>query len=108
MVHFLKIKEKIQLFIILTISRYHIAVSDVLTSVQKTEESLKRLRKDRVTSVLNGINDDDKIRMQLVIDVDAYVEATRIILNDTTPEMTGLIDAVDSARQICRRNQPST
>lgn len=88
--------------------QYHIAVSDVLTSVQKTEESLKRLRKDRVTSVLNGINDDDKIRMQLVIDVDAYVEATRIILNDTTPEMTALIDAVDSARQICRRNQPST
>ena len=60
-------------------------MSDVLTSVQKTEESLKRLRKDRVTSVLNGINDDDKIRMQLVIDVDTYVEATRIILNDTTP-----------------------
>jgi len=83
-------------------------VSDVLTSVQKTEESLKRLRKDRVTSVLNGINDDDKIRMQLVIDVDTYVEATRIILNDTTPEMTALLNVVDSVRQVCRRNQPST
>lgn len=83
-------------------------MSDVLTSVQKTEESLKRLRKDRVTSVLNGINDDDKIRMQLVIDVDTYVEATRIILNDTTPEMTALLNVVDSVRQVCRRNQPST
>jgi len=74
-------------------------VSDVLTSVQKTEESLKRLRKDRVTSVLNGINDDDKIRMQLVIDVDAYVEATRAILHDFTPEMQALLDVVDSARR---------
>ena len=94
-------------FTILTISRYHVAVSDVLTSVQRTEETLKRLRKDRVTSGQNGINDDDKIRMQLVIDVDAYVEATRVLLNGTTPEITALLDVVDSARQICHRNQPA-
>ena len=82
-------------------------MSDVLTSVQRTEETLKRLRKDRVTSGQNGINDDDKIRMQLVIDVDAYVEATRVLLNGTTPEITALLDVVDSARQICHRNQPA-
>ncbi|XP_037949676.1 conserved oligomeric Golgi complex subunit 2-like [Teleopsis dalmanni] len=56
---------------------YYLAVSDVLTSVQKTEESLKRLRnlKSNIsqgagpTSVTNAMTDDDKIRLQLRVDV---------------------------------------
>ncbi|XP_047344343.1 conserved oligomeric Golgi complex subunit 2-like isoform X2 [Vespa velutina] len=59
---------------------YLTSVTDVLTSVQKTEESLRRLKKirDKSTGVLTsdaqGISDDEKIRIQLQIDVNAYSE----------------------------------
>lgn len=57
------------------------SVMDVLTSVQKTEESLRRLKKirDKSTGALSseaqGITDDEKIRIQLQVDVQAYVQA---------------------------------
>jgi len=60
-----------------------IAASDVLTSVQKKEESLKRLRKDRVASTSVGVSDDDKIRMQLIIDAVAFIAADKPILLET-------------------------
>lgn len=50
----------------------------MLTSVQKTEESLRRLKKirDKSTGILpsepQGISDDEKIRIQLKVDVDGY------------------------------------
>lgn len=53
-------------------------VTDVLTSVQRTEESLRRLKKirDKSTGILpsepQGISDDEKIRIQLKVDVDGY------------------------------------
>lgn len=56
--------------------RYFSAVNDVLTSVQKTEESLRRLKNLREKSTLNtsatdrqGLTDDDKIRLQLQVDI---------------------------------------
>lgn len=56
--------------------RYYSAVVDVLTSVQKTEESLRRLKNLREKSSLNtsasdrqGLSDDDKIRLQLQVDI---------------------------------------
>lgn len=56
--------------------RYYSAVVDVLTSVQKTEESLRRLKNLREKSTLNtsvndrqGLSDDDKIRLQLQVDI---------------------------------------
>lgn len=53
------------------------AVNDVLTSVQKTEESLRRLKNLREksgssnagNSSTSGMSDDDKIRLQLHVDV---------------------------------------
>ena len=81
-------------------------MSDVLTSVQKTEESLKRLRKDRTPTASTGINDDDKIRIQLVMDVDAYIAATRDILGQSLPEMQALMDVVEPVRGLCRRSPP--
>ncbi|XP_054725458.1 conserved oligomeric Golgi complex subunit 2 [Anastrepha obliqua] len=54
---------------------YYVAVMDVLTSVQKTEESLRRLRnlKSGTTAALTtgttAMSDDDKIRLQLHVDV---------------------------------------
>ena len=88
--------------------RYLVAVSDVLTSVQKTEESLKRLRKDRTTTTSTGISDDDKIRMQLVIDVDAFVEQSTCLLEHSPPEMKALRDVVEPARQVFRRSPPAS
>lgn len=66
------------MFPILYIFRYFTAVCDVLTSVQKTEESLRRLKKSRDRSSASGnINnerggDDDKIRLQLYLDANSY------------------------------------
>lgn len=59
-----------------SIQRYHETVSDVLSSVKKMEESLKRLKQARktVTSTSTGLNagvsDDNKIRLQLAMDVE--------------------------------------
>ena len=52
--------------------RYLVVTSDVLTSVKKMEESLRRLRTARGTSSAGGsqgMSDDDKIRLQLCLDV---------------------------------------
>lgn len=55
-------------------------MSDVLTSVQRTEESLRRLKNLRERSGTantgnassSGVSDDDKIRMQLYVDISAW------------------------------------
>ena len=81
-------------------------MSDVLTSVQKTEESLKRLRKDRNTSAsiaTVGMSDDDKIRIQLAIDVDSFVEEARSLASEPLLELQVLLDAVEHGRQACHR-----
>lgn len=56
--------------------KYCETVSDVLHSVRKMEESLKRLKQARKTTSTNpggssgGMSDDDKIRLQLALDVE--------------------------------------
>lgn len=56
--------------------RYFETVSDVLNSVKKMEESLKRLKQARRAAATNpvgpssGMSDDDKIRLQLALDVE--------------------------------------
>uniref|UniRef100_H2YCH6 Conserved oligomeric Golgi complex subunit 2 n=1 Tax=Ciona savignyi TaxID=51511 RepID=H2YCH6_CIOSA len=60
--------------------RFHQVVSEVLTSVRKMEESLIRLQKMRSggksssgnLASLAGLSDDDKIRLQLFIDVTSF------------------------------------
>lgn len=58
--------------------KYWETVSDILHSVRKMEESLKRLKQARKTTPTNpggsggGMSDDDKIRLQLALDV-AYL-----------------------------------
>jgi hypothetical protein len=62
-------------------------VDDVLTSVQKTEESLRRLKKirDRSATTLSnearGVGDDDKIRQQLLLDVYSFCEGVTMLLD---------------------------
>lgn len=58
---------------------------DVLTSVQKTEESLRRLKKIRDRSVVSGSTpdrggDDDKIRMQLYYDANYYCNKVMVFI----------------------------
>ncbi|XP_054432704.1 conserved oligomeric Golgi complex subunit 2 isoform X2 [Pteronotus mesoamericanus] len=57
--------------------KYYETVSDVLHSVKKMEESLKRLKQARKTNPTHpggsspgGMSDDDKIRLQLALDVE--------------------------------------
>ena len=48
---------------------YLSTTSDVLNSVKKMEESLKRLKKGKAATNTDGMTDDDKIRLQLYLDV---------------------------------------
>lgn len=60
--------------------RYYKYVEDVLTSVQKTEESLRRLKQIQLkqqNSDAGGVTDGDKIRLQLQVDVTAYGNLVR-------------------------------
>ncbi|XP_024894826.1 conserved oligomeric Golgi complex subunit 2 [Pteropus alecto] len=63
--------------------RYYETVSDVLQSVRKVEESLKRLKQARKTAPAHaggpggGMSDDDKIRLQLALDVEHLGEQIR-------------------------------
>ena len=65
---------------------YLASVTDVLTSVQKTEESLRRLKKIRdkstgsLASEIQGISDDEKIRIQLQVDVQSYANMVKFIM----------------------------
>ncbi|KAJ8865695.1 hypothetical protein PR048_033215 [Dryococelus australis] len=65
-------------------TQYYSSVDDVLTSVQKTEESLRRLKKarDRTSTPSStegkGLGDDDKIRLQLALDVSCYCEGEQL------------------------------
>nr|DBA26809.1 TPA: hypothetical protein GDO54_011019 [Pyxicephalus adspersus] len=57
--------------------KYYETVSDVLSSVKKMEESLKRLKQARKTafssnSTNGGVSDDNKIRLQLALDVEYF------------------------------------
>ncbi|XP_012215519.1 conserved oligomeric Golgi complex subunit 2 isoform X1 [Linepithema humile] len=84
---------------------YLLFVTDVLTSVQKTEESLRRLKKirDKSTGILpsepQGTSDDEKIRIQLKVDVDGYVNMIKEFNITTTDihHLQELIDAVEAA-----------
>lgn len=94
----------------LFLSRYSSAVEDVLVSVQKTEESLRRLKnlRDRSTTGApatdrpQGMSDDDKIRLQLQIDVIFW--STTIgkmgINNSDIDKLTELLCLVEDATKI--------
>lgn len=60
------------------IHRYYAQVKEVLVAVQLMEESLRRLKKvkgqNAVSDSSSGLTDDDKIRLQLQLDVDFFVQ----------------------------------
>lgn len=57
--------------------RYDVITDEVLTSVKRTEESLLKLKQSRRSSSLmadvpSGMSDDNKIRLQLALDIEQY------------------------------------
>lgn len=55
--------------------RYFEITSEVLTSVKRTEDSLMKLKKNRKSLVpvsSSGMSDDNKIRLQLALDIQEY------------------------------------
>lgn len=90
--------------------RYYSAVKDVLTSVQKTEESLRRLKNLREKSgatqqgsaTATGMSDDDKIRLQLHVDICAWCDEIEKfgIERIAIDQLTDLIQLVQQSTKI--------
>ncbi|XP_011505049.1 PREDICTED: conserved oligomeric Golgi complex subunit 2 [Ceratosolen solmsi marchali] len=103
------IKQTIHHWLVLTLTtltqQYMSLVIDVLTSVQKTEESLRRLKKIRdktagvLTSENQGISDDEKIHIQLFIDVTSYIQMIKEldVEEDNIENLKKLLEVVESA-----------
>lgn len=86
--------------------KYYETVSDVLSSVKKMEESLKRLKQARKTATSNpvgtngGMSDDNKIRLQLALDVEYFGEQIRKMGLETSSikSFSALTDLVLNAK----------
>lgn len=85
-------------------------MKDVLTSVQKTEESLRRLKNLREKSgtaqqgstSTTGMSDDDKIRLQLHVDICAWCDEIEKlgIERNAIDQLTDLIQLVEESTKI--------
>lgn len=75
---------------------------DVLVSVKKMEDSLKRLKRarDRTKLPEGSASDDDKIRIQLCLDVDHFGSKMEELgtQKEDVPSFTALLDMVQAAR----------
>lgn len=90
--------------------QYFTALCDVLTSVQKTEESLWRLKKSRDRSAAarntpnergsGGGGDDDKIRLQLYLDVKSYCQGVEElgVRKENVDQLSDLLTLVESSQ----------
>lgn len=94
--------------------RYFETVSDVLSSVRKMEESLKRLKQARRSPATNpvsssgGMSDDDKIRLQLALDVEHLGEQIQKMGLQTSDikSFPALTELVLAARDQAAAEQP--
>lgn len=85
-------------------------MSDVLTSVQRTEESLRRLKNLREKSSsapqgnasATGMSDDDKIRQQLYVDTCAWCDEIENlgVGRHSVDKLTELIQLVGESTKI--------
>ncbi|XP_030603882.1 conserved oligomeric Golgi complex subunit 2 [Archocentrus centrarchus] len=96
------------------IQKYYETISEVLSSVRKMEESLKRLKQARkganatTTAGANGgPTDDSKIRLQLALDVEHLGEQIQKMgLQPTDISLfSTLMDLVKEARELAEQNQ---
>lgn len=94
--------------------KYFETVSDVLSSVKKMEESLKRLKQARRSPATNpvsssgGMSDDDKIRLQLALDVEHLGEQIQKMGLQTSDikSFPALTELVLAARDQAAAEQP--
>ncbi|XP_004523208.1 conserved oligomeric Golgi complex subunit 2 [Ceratitis capitata] len=92
---------------------YCAAVKDVLTSVQKTEESLRRLRNLKsgsapvVTTGTTTVSDDDKIRLQLHVDVIAWTgELAKLgLMPSQVEDLLALNSIVETSTKMKENNE---
>ncbi|KAL0983817.1 hypothetical protein UPYG_G00133130 [Umbra pygmaea] len=93
--------------------RYFETISDVLSSVKKMEDSLKRLKQARKSATANttgatgGPTDDSKIRLQLALDVEylgEQIQKMGVNTKDITMFST-LTDLVQGARDLTPSEQ---
>ncbi|XP_053477810.1 conserved oligomeric Golgi complex subunit 2 [Ictalurus furcatus] len=93
--------------------RYFETISDVLSSVRKMEESLKRLKQARKTATTStaganiGPSDDSKIRLQLALDVEylgEQIQKMGLQPSDITM-FSALLDLVQEARDLATAEQ---
>uniref|UniRef100_A0A336N970 Conserved oligomeric Golgi complex subunit 2 n=1 Tax=Culicoides sonorensis TaxID=179676 RepID=A0A336N970_CULSO len=89
--------------------QYYNAITEVLTSVQKTEESLRRLKNLRekggsgtAAATRQGMSDDDKIRLQLQVDVIYWTNEIETfgITKSQVKKLLELIKFVEDATKI--------
>lgn len=102
-----RIQEWLSGAIRISTERYYETVSDVLSSVQKMEESLKRLKQARKSAAPSsmgttsgGISDDNKIRLQLALDVEylwEQVQKLGLQMSSFT-QFAALLDIVQAAK----------
>ncbi|XP_066594880.1 conserved oligomeric Golgi complex subunit 2 [Prorops nasuta] len=100
-----KVNQWLELALESLTDNYLTSVMDLITSVQKTEESLKRLKKirDKTTGVFppeaQGVSDEEKIRIQLQVDVYAYTDMVKEIGVSTEKirQLQELRDTVEAA-----------
>uniref|UniRef100_A0A3Q2R0M6 Conserved oligomeric Golgi complex subunit 2 n=1 Tax=Fundulus heteroclitus TaxID=8078 RepID=A0A3Q2R0M6_FUNHE len=94
--------------------KYYETISEVLSSVKKMEDSLKRLkqaRKGATAAVTTGANggptDDSKIRLQLALDVEYLGEQIQKMgLQPSSISMlSSLMELVKEARELAEQNQ---
>lgn len=94
--------------------KYFETVLDVLSSVRKMEESLKRLKQARRSPATNpvsssgGMSDDDKIRLQLALDVEHLGEQIQKMGLQTSDikSFPALTELVLAARDQAAAEQP--
>ncbi|XP_069811655.1 conserved oligomeric Golgi complex subunit 2 isoform X2 [Dendropsophus ebraccatus] len=85
--------------------KYYETVFDVLSSVKKMEESLKRLKQARKTTMSSnttngGISDDNKIRLQLALDVEYFANQIQNfgLCTDNLKSFAALMELIQAAR----------
>ncbi|KAG8583183.1 hypothetical protein GDO81_008309 [Engystomops pustulosus] len=86
--------------------KYYETVSDVLSSVKRMEESLKRLKQARKTTMSSntpsgGMSDDNKIRLQLALDVEYFTNQIQnfgLSIHELK-SFAALIELVQAARE---------
>ncbi|CAL4076011.1 unnamed protein product, partial [Meganyctiphanes norvegica] len=86
---------------------YKSVTYDVLSSVHKMEESLKRLKRARdrgaqgTGEASTGLSDDDKIRLQIALDVEYFGEQIKILQVDpnSIESYSSLLNMVTSAKE---------